>query len=146
MRVVVGAAVVRDGRVLAARRSRPEHLAGRWELPGGGVEPGESDAEALARECREELALTVTVAERVGPEVDLGRHGVAGRVLRIHRCVPDGEPTALEHGGLAWVGPGELDALDWLPADREVLPALAALLGAPAPEPGAAGIRPPGPA
>jgi 8-oxo-dGTP diphosphatase len=124
VRIVVGAAVVRDGRVLAARRTRPAAAAGRWELPGGGVEPGEDEVDALARECREELALEVVVGERVGPEVALP----GGRVLRIRACRTDADPTALEHDALRWVGPGELDDLDWLPADRAVLPALAALL------------------
>jgi 8-oxo-dGTP diphosphatase len=128
--VVVGAAVVRDGRVLAARRTRPAAAAGRWELPGGGVEPGEDEATALARELREELALDVVdVGERVGPEVALP----GGRVLRIRVCRTDGEPTALEHDALRWVDHDELDGVDWLDADRAVLPDLAALLRPPAP-------------
>ncbi|MHC1559871.1 NUDIX domain-containing protein [Actinomycetospora sp. C-140] len=123
--VVVGAAVVRDGRVLAARRTRPAAAAGRWELPGGAVEPGEDEATALARELREELALAdVGVGERLGPEVALPGE----KVLRIRVCRTDAEPTALEHDALRWVGPDELDGLDWLDTDREVLPALATLL------------------
>ena len=133
VRIVVGAAVVRDGRVLAARRTRPAAAAGRWELPGGAVEPGEDEAAALARELREELDLDVVVGDRVGPEVTLPGE----RVLRIRSCRPGGEPTAREHDALRWVGPDELDGLDWLDADREVLPALAALL--------ADGLTPPGP-
>jgi 8-oxo-dGTP diphosphatase len=128
--VVVGAAVVRDGRVLAARRTRPAAAAGRWELPGGAVEPGEDEATALARELREELALDdVGVGERVGPEVALPGE----RVLRIRVCRAAGEPTALEHDALRWLGPDELDGIDWLDADRAVLPALAALLRPPGP-------------
>ena len=122
--VVVGAAVVRDGCLLAAQRSYPPALAGRWELPGGGVEPGESEADALVRECREELALAVTVRGRLGPDVVLG----PDRVLRVHVCDAVGEPTALEHRALAWVAPGELDALDWLDTDRALLPDLRAVL------------------
>jgi 8-oxo-dGTP diphosphatase len=133
---VVGAAVVRDGRVLAARRTRPASAAGRWELPGGAVEPGEDEATALARELHEELALDdVGVGERVGPEVALP----GGRVLRIRACRAAGEPTALEHDALRWVGPDELDAIDWLDADRAVLPALSLLLT------GDGLLRPPGP-
>lgn len=124
MRVVVGAAVVRDGAVLAAQRSYPEEMAGRWELPGGGVEPGEDEAAALRRECVEEMGLAVTVGERLGPEVALG----GDRVLRVYRCAGDGEPSALEHAELRWVRAEELDALDWLPADRDLLPALTAVL------------------
>ena len=127
---MVGAALVRGGRVLAARRTRPAAAAGRWELPGGAVEPGEDEATALARELREELALDdVRVGARVGPEVALP----GGRVLRIRVCAARGEPEALEHDALAWLGPDELDGIDWLDADRAVLPALATLLRPPGP-------------
>src|SRR5882757_6987647 len=68
-RVVVGAAIVRDGRLLAQRRARPAELAGRWELPGGRVERGESEAAALRRECREELGALITVLDRIGGDV-----------------------------------------------------------------------------
>ena len=60
-RLVVGVAVVAHGRLLAARRTSPAEAAGRWELPGGKVEPGESPAEAAVREVREELGCAVTV-------------------------------------------------------------------------------------
>jgi 8-oxo-dGTP diphosphatase len=122
--VVVGAAVVRDGRLLVARRSRPAELAGRWELPGGQVEPGESDVDALVRECKEELGVTITVGDRVGPDLPLGR-----RVLRVYAAsLPVGEPRAIEHAELRWVRAADLAELDWLSADRAVLPELAALL------------------
>ena len=58
---MVGAAIVRDGRVLAARRTRPESAAGRWELPGGKVEPDEEPEAALRREVAEELGCTIEV-------------------------------------------------------------------------------------
>ncbi|MDD7930862.1 NUDIX domain-containing protein [Actinomycetospora straminea] len=128
-RIVVGAALVRDGRVLAARRTRPAAAAGRWELPGGAVEPGEDEATALARELHEELALAVVVGDRLGPEVPLPGE----RVLRIRVCASAGEPTALEHDALRWLGPDELDDVDWLDSDRAVLPALADLLRPPGP-------------
>lgn len=124
--VVVGAAIVRDGRVLAARRAHPPTLAGRWELPGGAVEPGEDEAGALARECREELALRVDVGEQVGHDVALP----GGRVLRVRiaTCPATAEPVAREHGALRWVGPDELAGLDWLDTDRELLAPLRTLL------------------
>lgn len=118
MRVVVGAALLDGaGRVLAARRWRP---AG-WEFPGGKVEPGESEAEALVRECREELGITVEVADRLGPDVPVSE----GWTLRVWTGrVVDGQPTPHEHAELRWVPYAELDTLDWLPGD---LPAVAAL-------------------
>src|SRR3954470_802116 len=79
-RVIVAAVIIVDGRVLAAERSAPPEVAGRWEFPGGKVEPGETDAQALARECLEELGARVAVGDRVGPDVPLA-HGRA--VLRV---------------------------------------------------------------
>ena len=58
-RVIVAAVIITDGRVLACERSAPPEVAGRWEFPGGKVEPGESDQQALARECAEELGVRV---------------------------------------------------------------------------------------
>lgn len=66
--VVVGAALFDGGRLLAARRSAPPELAGRWELPGGKVEEGETPEAALTRELREELGVAAEVVERVPGE------------------------------------------------------------------------------
>jgi 8-oxo-dGTP diphosphatase len=116
---VVGA-VLRDaaGRVLAARRERP---AG-WELPGGKVEPGETEPAALVRELREELGVTVEVGERIGPDVPIGPDFLlrAWTAALIH-----GEPAALEHAELRWMAPDELDTVPWLPADRPIIASLA---------------------
>lgn len=132
MRVVVAAALIQDGRVLAAQRTHPPAAAGRWELPGGAVEPGESELAALARECAEELGIVVEVGTRVGADVDLGE----GRVLRAYVCRSTGEPTAHEHAALRWTAPAELDALDWLPADQILLDPVRELLR------GSDGVRP----
>jgi 8-oxo-dGTP diphosphatase len=123
--IVVGAALIRDGRVLAARRSAPPELAGRWEFPGGKCEPGETDAQALQRECAEELGVTVDVHELLG-ETPIR----PGLLLRIYRTrITSGEPKPLQdHDELRWLGPAELDTVDWLPADRPVLPAVSARL------------------
>ena len=126
MRVVVGA-VLRDagGRVLAARRERP---AG-WELPGGKVEPGETEPAALVRELREELGVTVEVGDRIGPDVPIG----AELLLRgWTAALADGEPTALEHAELRWLAPDELDTVAWLPADRPIVASLSRLRTDPA--------------
>src|SRR6266545_5054036 len=64
--VVVGAAILDGGRLLAAQRGEPPALAGGWELPGGKVEPGESEEDALVRECREELGVEIALGKRVG--------------------------------------------------------------------------------
>ncbi|ANY05995.1 NUDIX domain-containing protein [Pseudonocardia sp. HH130630-07] len=99
--VVVGAAIVRDGRLLVAQRSYPAELAGRWELPGGGVEPGETEPEALARECVEELDTRIVAGDRIGTDLPIGR-----RVLRIRTATlapGSPEPRAREHRALRWL-------------------------------------------
>ena len=126
-KVIVAAVIVTDGRVLACERSAPPEAAGRWEFPGGKVEPGESDAEALARECAEELGVRVEVGARVGPDVPLA-HGRA--VLRVYavRLLDGDVPQALEHRAMRWLAAGELDSVPWLPADRPIVAELPALL------------------
>jgi 8-oxo-dGTP diphosphatase len=126
--VIVAAAIILAGRVLACERSAPPEVAGRWEFPGGKVEPGETDAEALARECVEELGVRVEVGARVGPDVPLA-HGRA--VLRVYAVtLLDGDqPRALEHTAMRWLGADELHSVPWLPADRPIVAQLPALLG-----------------
>ncbi|WP_436526449.1 (deoxy)nucleoside triphosphate pyrophosphohydrolase [Actinoplanes sp. HUAS TT8] len=125
-RVIVAAVIIAGGRVLACQRSAPPEAAGKWEFPGGKVEPGETDQQALARECVEELGITVEVGPRVGPDVPLA-HGRA--VLRVYAVeVLDGEPEALEHKALRWLAVDQLDSVPWLPADVPIVAELPPLL------------------
>ncbi len=124
--VVVATALIRDGRVLVARRARPPELAGRWELPGGRVEPGEDEPAAVVRECREELGTEVVPDGRVGTDLP-----IAAGVLRVHRARPAAgaaEPVALEHTALRWVDATQVPDLDWVDADRAVVDDLVRLL------------------
>lgn len=125
--VVVGAAILDGERLLAARRREPSALAGGWELPGGKVEPGESDRDALLRECREELGVEIALGERVG--ADWAMAGDA--VLRVWTAtVVAGEPQPLEdHSELRWLAPPEWYDVAWLAADLPVVRAVARLLG-----------------
>jgi len=122
-RVIVGAAIIKDGRVLACARADPPEFAGRWEFPGGKVEPGEAEIEALIRECDEELAVAIDVGERVGEDVPLG-HGWA--VLKVYAArLRDGEvPKLIEHADMRWLTIDELHDVDWLPADAPIVDAL----------------------
>lgn len=122
LRVVAGA-IVREGRVLAALRAPGRPLAGCWELPGGKVEDGESDAAALVRELREELAATVEVQELLA--VSLWEGGPRPLALVAYRCaLVIGEPVAREHAELAWLTGAELAGRRWAPADVPLLAAL----------------------
>ncbi|HWH00815.1 MAG TPA: (deoxy)nucleoside triphosphate pyrophosphohydrolase, partial [Pilimelia sp.] len=132
LQVIVGAAIILDGRVLACARSAPPEVAGMWEFPGGKVDPGESDVEALVRECDEELGVLIEVGGRVGGDIRLA-HGRA--ILRVYaaRLLGAATPQALEHAELRWLGPDELDSVPWLPADAPIVAALPPLLRAAGP-------------
>jgi 8-oxo-dGTP diphosphatase len=127
LRVIVGAAIIAGGRVLACARANPPEVAGKWEFPGGKVEPGETEVEALIRECDEELGVRVEVGDRIGRDVPLG-HGRA--VLRVYaaRLVDGDRPRPLEHSELRWLTANELDSVVWLPADAPIVAALPPLL------------------
>ena len=120
-RVVVGAAIVADGRLLAAQRAGPPEVAGGWELPGGKVDPGESELQALVRECREELGVAIAVGERIGGDWPISD----GYVLRVWLAtVVSGVPEAREHLALRWLAPEELFQVPWLPADLPIVRAV----------------------
>jgi len=127
IQIIVGAAIIDGGRLLACARAEPPELAGRWEFPGGKVEPGESEVDALVRECVEELGVPVEVGRRVGPDTPI-RQGWA--VLRVYlaRLRHGDRPRPLEHAELRWLAVHELDSVDWLPADAPIVAALAAVL------------------
>ena len=126
MRLVVGAAVVRDGRVLACRRTAPPAAAGRWEFPGGKVEPGESPEVALARELHEELGVEATVTAWLDGVAAIGD----AHQLRVALVAVAGEPVPVEHDAVRWLGASELGAVDWLEPDRPFLAELARHLSA----------------
>ena len=115
---MVGGALVRDGRVLASRRTEPPRLAGMWEFPGGKVEPGEDDATALVRELREELRVEVEVGERLGDDLPIG----ATAVLRVYVCrLLSGEPALVDHDEHRWLGADDLLDVPWIPVDRPLV-------------------------
>ncbi len=119
--VVVAAVLIRNGRVLAARRRSP---AGGWEFPGGKLEPGETAAAAIERECREELGVSVRALDHIATATD-----ERIELLVWHVELLAGTPAALQdHDELRWLTAGELESLGWLPVDRGVLGAVAELL------------------
>ncbi|MER7399131.1 (deoxy)nucleoside triphosphate pyrophosphohydrolase [Streptomyces sp. NPDC000151] len=128
VRVVVGGAVLDRGRLLAARRSAPPELAGRWELPGGKVEAGETPEQALVRELREELGVAVEPLARIPGEWPLK----SGLVLQVWTVrLVSGTPRPLQdHDALRWLPPGDEGTVDWLDQDRPaVAEAMRLLMG-----------------
>lgn len=123
--VVVGVAVLRAGRLLAARRTWPTEAAGRWELPGGKVEPGETLDAAAVREVAEELGCEIAVEEWLPYAVPI-RPGLVLRVVTASLLA--GEPVPTEHDQLRWLGAADLHSVDWLEPDRPFLADLAARL------------------
>ena len=123
--IVVAGAIIAESKVLIAQRLRPPELAGRWELPGGKVAAGETDADALARELAEELGIDIAIGPPLG-DVALNAtttlRAYAARLIR-------GQPHPHDHAALHWVSAAELGDVDWVPADRAFVPALRRLLG-----------------
>ncbi|MFI6659033.1 (deoxy)nucleoside triphosphate pyrophosphohydrolase [Streptomyces sp. NPDC050523] len=128
--VVVGAALFDDGRLLAARRSAPAELAGRWELPGGKVEPGESPEAALVRELREELGVDCETVERIPGEWPLRSPYVLQVWTARLRPGSAGPRPLQDHDELRWLAPDEIWDVDWLDQDVAAVRELSAKLDA----------------
>ncbi len=121
--VVTAAVVERAGRFLVTSRPAGTHLAGCWEFPGGKLEPGETPADGLAREIREELGARVVV----GREILRTSHAYPDRVveLRFFECELSGDPQPLIGQEIRWAGREELALLEFPPADAELIALLA---------------------
>jgi 8-oxo-dGTP diphosphatase len=123
-RIVVTAAVIeRGGAYLVTRRPGGVHLEGYWEFPGGKCEPGEDHETCLRREIEEELGVDV----RVGRQIFEVAHEYPDRAVELHffECELLGEPVARLGQEMRWVGPGDLAALEFPPADAELIKLLA---------------------
>ena len=101
---------------------RPAHKARGlfWEFVGGKVEPGETGEQALIRECREELAVTLRVGG-VFMKVVHEYPDITIRLTLFHGTIAEGEPRMLEHNDIRWITPAEIPQYDFCPADAEIL-------------------------
>lgn len=118
---VVAAIIVANARVLATQRGYGD-LAGGWEFPGGKVESGETNEEALVREIHEELDARIEVKQ----PLTTVEYQYPTFFLRMHcyLCHLESDITLLEHQASKWVSKDDIDTLEWLPADIEVVEAI----------------------
>ena len=123
--LVVAGLMSRDGHVLITQRTATQALPLQWEFPGGKVEPGEAPADALVRELREEIGVTVEVG-RIW-DVLVHAYPAFDLVMLVYACrIVDGEPRAVEVADVQWVACAALPAWDILPADRPLVDRLVA--------------------
>ena len=121
MMTQVVAALIRDeNKFMICQRPAHKTRGLLWEFVGGKVEKGESKQQALIRECREELAVTVSVGD-VFIEV-IHEYPDMTVDLTLFNCeIAGGEPKMLEHNDIRWITPEEIDGFDFCPADAEIL-------------------------
>lgn len=123
---VVAALIERDGQLLVCQRRKNDTFPLKWEFPGGKIKPGESPAEALARELKEELGADATI----GPEIYHTRHRYAEHSdeIELYFFLANLGSSALSNLAferIQWAEPAVLPTFDFLPADRELIDLLA---------------------
>jgi mutator protein MutT len=123
---VVAALIQQDGRILICRRRRDDSFPLKWEFPGGKIKPGESPAQALTRELKEELGVSSTVQR----EIYSTRHRYAEHAEEIELLFFAAElhgpsPCNLAFEKFEWADPSRLPEYDFLPADRELIQQIA---------------------
>lgn len=122
----VVAALIRDGdRLLICQRPAHKARGLLWEFVGGKVEPGETKEDALIRECREELDITVCVGS-VFMDVIHSYPDIQVQLTLFNAVITDGKPKMLEHNDLQWITVEEIDTYTFCPADADILLALKA--------------------
>ncbi|MHB1927689.1 MAG: (deoxy)nucleoside triphosphate pyrophosphohydrolase [Leptospirillum sp.] len=124
---VACAVIVEGGRILAARRGKGRH-AGKWEFPGGKIEPGETPEEALVRELDEELGISVEIGLSLSVVRYRYREGEEVILYPYLVRLSGGGPVSLVHDLLRWVEPSNVDKLDWLAGDYPILEEVARVL------------------
>ena len=117
----VVAALIWDGpRFMICQRPAHKARGLLWEFVGGKTEPGETMEEALVRECREELDITVSVGD-IFTQVVHEYPDILIRLTLFHCTIADGTPSLLEHHDLKWILPSEIPEFEFCPADKDIL-------------------------
>ena len=117
---VVAALVVQDGTFMICQRPAHKARGLLWEFVGGKVEPGETKAQALIRECREELGVTVAPGD-VYMEVDHVYPDITIHLTLFRAAIVAGRPQKLEHADIRFIAPTDIPRYDFCPADAAIL-------------------------
>lgn len=117
---VVAALIWQNDRFMICQRPAHKARGLLWEFVGGKVESGESKAEALIRECREELDVTVSVRD-IFTELTHVYPDLTVHLTLFNAEIAEGEPKLLEHNDLKWITISEIENYDFCPADEEIL-------------------------
>jgi len=125
----VAGILLRDGKVFTARRDRIGALGGLWEFPGGKVEEGETDRQALEREFMEEFGARVAAGALVGEDSFAHRGSPRALSAYLVELEPGASLVPREHVELRWSRIDELERLDLVDSDRKLLPFIKILQG-----------------
>ena len=117
---VVAALIWQGDKFMICQRPAHKSCALLWEFVGGKTEPGESKEEALIRECREELAIEISVGD-VFTQVIHQYPDILIQLTLFHCTIKDGEPKLLEHNDLQWITPAQIPEFNFCPADKDIL-------------------------
>ncbi|ATU21219.1 (deoxy)nucleoside triphosphate pyrophosphohydrolase [Bifidobacterium choerinum] len=121
---VVGAAIVKDGKVLCAQRGAGKSLAGYWEFPGGKIEAEETPRQALRREIEEELLCEIDVDKEICTSDYLYDFGRVELTTFLCHLI-EGTPVLTEHERIEWMNPAGMPQLDWAPVDHDAVERIA---------------------
>jgi len=119
-REVVAALIVREGKFMICQRPEGKARAGLWEFVGGKAEAGEALEQALIRECREEIGVTVAVGDPY-MTVDYDYPDISVHLTLFYAEITEGEPTPMEHNVIAWITPADIPNYPFCPADIPII-------------------------
>ena len=117
---VVAALIWENDKFMICQRPAQKARALLWEFVGGKVEPGETKEQALIRECREELAVTLSVDD-VFMDVIHEYPDITVHLTLFNAAIANGEPQKIEHNDIKWITPSEIPNYNFCPADKEIL-------------------------